>query len=94
MSQTKSLKSFFIIWSGQAVSLLGSNLVQFALIWWLTQKTGSATILAMASLVGMLPQVILGPFAGVLVDRWNRRLVMLAADALVAIATLILAYLF
>ena len=43
---------FFTIWSGQALSLFGSALVQFALIWWLTQKSGSATVLAVATLVG------------------------------------------
>lgn len=90
----RSLRPFLILWSGQAVSLLGSQLVQFALIWWLTQQTGSATVLATASLVGLLPQVILGPFVGVLVDRWNRRLTLLAADSFVALATLALAYLF
>ena len=98
MNQTEekpnqSLKPFFVLWSGQSVSLLGSQLVQFALIWWLTEKTGSATVLAMASLVGFLPQVILGPFVGVLVDRWNRRLTMFLADTSVAAATIVLAYL-
>lgn len=86
--------NFFSIWTGQAFSIFGSQLVHFALIWWLTVKTGSATVLAAASLVGILPQVILGPLAGVLVDRWNRRLVMIAADALVASATVVLALLF
>ena len=90
----KSLKPFFVLWTGQAVSLLGSQLVQFALIWWLTQTTGSATMLALASLAGMLPNVVLGPFVGVLVDRWNRRLTMMIADAVVALATIVLAYLF
>lgn len=85
---------FFTIWSGQALSLFGSALVHFALIWWLTQKTGSATVLAVASLAGMLPQVLFGPFAGALVDRWNRRWVMILADGLIALATLILIYLF
>jgi MFS transporter, DHA3 family, macrolide efflux protein len=87
-------KLFFTIWAGQAVSLVGSNLAQFALIWWITKSTGSATILATASLVGMLPQVLLGPFAGTLVDRWNRRLVMIVADSLIAFFSLILALLF
>jgi DHA3 family macrolide efflux protein-like MFS transporter len=73
---------------------LGSQLVQFALIWWLTKTTGSATVLAVASLVGLLPQVFLGPLAGALVDRWNRRLVMIAADSLIALSTLVLAFLF
>ncbi|MCL4264899.1 MAG: MFS transporter [Anaerolineae bacterium] len=90
----KSLRPFFTLWGGQAVSLFGSQMVQFALIWWLTKATGSATILAAASLVGLLPQVLLGPFAGVLVDRWPRRWVMFVADSLVALASLVLAYLF
>jgi MFS family permease len=72
---------FFTIWSGQALSLVGSALVQFALVWWLTVETGSATVLAMASLVALLPQIVLSPFVGALVDRWNRRLVMIVADA-------------
>jgi DHA3 family macrolide efflux protein-like MFS transporter len=85
---------FFTIWTGQAFSLLGSQLVSFAVIWWLTQTTGSATILATASLVGLLPQVILGPFTGTLVDRWSRRLTMIIADSLIALATVGLAILF
>jgi DHA3 family macrolide efflux protein-like MFS transporter len=85
---------FFTIWSGQALSLFGSALVQFALIWWLTQKSGSATVLAGATLVGMLPQIVIGPFAGALVDRWNRRLIMIFADATIALFSLLLAYLF
>jgi DHA3 family macrolide efflux protein-like MFS transporter len=85
---------FFTIWTGQAFSLLGSQLVSFAVIWWLTQTTGSATVLATASLVGLLPQVILGPFSGTLVDRWSRRLTMILADSLIALATILLAVLF
>ncbi len=85
---------FFTIWTGQAFSLMGSQLVSFAVIWWLTQTTGSATVLATASLVGLLPQVILGPFVGALVDRWSRRLTMIIADSLVALATVLLAVLF
>jgi DHA3 family macrolide efflux protein-like MFS transporter len=85
---------FFTIWTGQAFSLLGSSLVQFALIWWLTTTTGSATVLATATLAGMLPQIVLAPFAGVIVDRTSRRVVMLAADGVTALATLVLTVLF
>jgi len=85
---------FFIIWIGQSFSILGSQLVQFALIWHLTTLTGSATVLATASLVGMFPNIFFGPFVGTLVDRWNRRPVMLAADTIVAIATFFLAIIF
>lgn len=94
MNASRSLRPFLILWSGQALSLVGSAAVQFALVWWLTQETGSATILATASLVGFLPQVLLGPFAGVLVDRWSRRWTMFLADSGIALATLVLAYLF
>jgi len=85
---------FFTIWIGQAISLLGSQMVQFALIWWLTRTTGSATVLTTASLVGLLPMVVLGPFVGALVDRWNRRKILLIADAGIALVTLLLAYIF
>jgi len=85
---------FFTLWVGQALSLLGSQLVQFAIIWYLTQKTNSATTLAIASLMGLLPQVILSPFIGTWVDRGNRRLILIFADMIVAIATLVLVFLF
>lgn len=81
---------FFAIWSGQACSLLGSQLVQFALVWWLTVQTGSEVILATAAMLASLPQVFIGPFAGALVDRWDRRRVMIVADTGIALATLLL----
>ena len=85
---------FFTIWTGQAFSLIGSRVAQFALVWWLTKLTGSATVLATASLVALIPDILLGPIAGAYVDRWNRRIVMIVADGIVALASLWLAYLF
>jgi MFS transporter, DHA3 family, macrolide efflux protein len=85
---------FFAIWTGQAFSLVGSQVVQFALVWWLAQLTGSATVLATASMVALLPDIILSPIAGAYVDRWNRRVVMIVADGMIALASLWLAYLF
>lgn len=82
--------TFGIIWVGQAFSLLGSSLVQFALIWWLTQQTGNATILATASMVSMLPQVFIMPFAGAIVDRFNRQKIMIFADLGTALVTAVL----
>jgi DHA3 family macrolide efflux protein-like MFS transporter len=78
---------FFTIWIGQALSLVGSRMGGFALVWWLTRSTGSATLLATSSLVATLPQVLLGPVAGALVDRWSRRRVMILADSLVALVS-------
>jgi DHA3 family macrolide efflux protein-like MFS transporter len=87
-------RPFFTVFIGQAFSLLGSQLVQFALIWYLTKETGSATVLAMATLAGTLPQVVLSPFSGSFVDRGNRRRIMMIADSGIALATLLLAGLF
>lgn len=83
-------RAFFTIWIGQSTSLIGSMIVQFALVWWLTQTTGSATVLATATIVALVPTIMLGPFAGVLVDRWNRRRVLIFADAAIALCTLVL----
>ena len=85
---------FFTIWGGQVFSLFGSSLVQFALVWYLTRESGSATVLTMATFAAMLPQILLSPFAGAFVDRWNRRWVMILADSGIALATLALVYLF
>jgi len=91
----KSWKTiFFPFWFSQALSLLGSSIVQFALVWWLTRTIGSATVLAAASTFAILPEIIINPFAGAIVDRINRKHVMIAADAAIAIATLGLAVLF
>jgi DHA3 family macrolide efflux protein-like MFS transporter len=85
---------FFTIWIGQAFSLFGSSLAGFALIWWLTEETGSATVLAIGTLITLLPGVVIGPLAGALVDRWNRRTIMIVADTVGALAALTLALLF
>ncbi len=92
--QSKWQIPFFTIWTGQQLSWIGSALAQFALVWWLTETTGSATVLAIGTLISLLPTVLLGPFAGALVDRWNRRVVMLVADSIIALASAYLAYLF
>lgn len=83
-------KTFAIIYAGQAFSILGSAAVQFAIVWWLTIQTESAITLTTASIVGFLPQLFIGPFAGVWVDRYNRRTVMILADGLVALSSAIL----
>jgi DHA3 family macrolide efflux protein-like MFS transporter len=93
-SSTNWKTPFFTIWAGQAFSLFGSRVAQFALIWWLTTTTGSATVLATATLVGLIPEIALGPIAGAYVDRWNRRTVMFLADGLIALASLWLAVMF
>lgn len=85
---------FFSLWTAQALSLFSSSIVGFALVWWLTMTSGSGTVLALGTLAGMLPQMLLGPVAGVLVDRHARGRIMAAADLGTAAATAILAWLF
>jgi DHA3 family macrolide efflux protein-like MFS transporter len=90
----KSMRDFWVVFTGQAFSLLGSRLVQFTIVWWLTSTTGSASILAFASIMALLPQVLISPFAGALIDRWDRRRVMMAVDAVNALAVVVLALLY
>jgi DHA3 family macrolide efflux protein-like MFS transporter len=88
------LGGFLTLWSGQAASLLGTQAVQFALVWWLTVRTGSAAILATATLMALAPGAILGPLIGTLVDRWSRQAILLVSDASLAAAAAGLAVLF
>ena len=64
-------KGYLTIFTSQALSLLGSSIVNFALIWYLTIETGSAVILSVAMFVGMVPVLIISPLSGVLSDRLN-----------------------
>lgn len=83
-----------VIWTGQGISILSSALVGYAVIFWLSLKTGSAETLAFAALAGMLPQSVLGLVVGVYVDRWDRKRTMILADSFIALCTLMLAILF
>ena len=89
-----TFRSYLFFWSGQLVSLLGSSIAQFVIIWWITLETESALYLSIASLLGLTPMVILIPFAGVLVDRWNRKALIGIVDFLQALATVVIIFLF
>ncbi|HEX6288814.1 MAG TPA: MFS transporter [Herpetosiphonaceae bacterium] len=89
----EGMRAFFIVWFGQLVSLIGSGLTTFALGVWAYQRTGSVTLFAMITLAGTLPSILVSPFAGVYVDRWNRRRVLIASDFGSAILTLLVALL-
>ena len=79
-------RRYFTILSGQAISLVTSGILQMTLIFYLTEKTGSALVLSLATFFGFLPQALLGPFIGVWVDRWNRKLVMIGSDLFIALS--------
>lgn len=94
-SQTAHWKrDFLVIASGQTVSLIGSSAVQFSLIWWLASETSSALMLSLAGLLAFLPQLILGPFAGVWIDRLKRKTVIISSDLFIAFAAAVFALLF
>jgi MFS family permease len=86
----RDMKTFFIIWGGQLVSMLGSGLTNFALGVWLYDQTKQATPFAITVLLGSLPRILLLPFAGSLADRFNRRMIMILADTFTAVFTLII----
>lgn len=94
MPESNWKRKFFPFWGAQAISLLGSGLASFALIWWMTITTQSATVLALASLAGLLPGVLIGPLAGALVDRWDRKWVLIVSDGVSAILAALLVALF
>ena len=90
----ESWKKTFAIWSGQLPSILSSEVVAYSIIFWMSLETGSAEVLALAAIAGMLPQSLLGPLVGVYVDRWDRKRTMILADSFIALCTLALTALF
>src|SRR5215216_2378273 len=79
---------FTIVWLGQIVSVLATNMSAFALTIWVFQKTGSATSLGLVQVFFITPLLIITPFAGVMVDRHNRKLMMMVSDSVAGMATI------
>ena len=88
------MRTFFVLWTSQAFSMFGSSVVGFALVWYLAKETGSATILSTAMMVHMIPEVVLGPLIGPLIDRWNRKKIIIYTDLVTGLLTLVLVALF
>ena len=95
MTNSEQWKStFFRFWLTQALSLFGSGLASFSVVWWITEKTGSSVILATVSLATLVPGVLIAPIAGALVDQLNRKWIIIIADAVSAMMALLLVVLF
>jgi MFS transporter, DHA3 family, macrolide efflux protein len=90
----KGMQVFTLIWFGQMISLIGSQLTNFALGVWVYQQTGSVTQFALISLFSSLPMILISPIAGTLVDRFPRRWIMLLSDLGAGIAATVIAILF
>ncbi|MEA5513950.1 MFS transporter [Nodularia sp. UHCC 0506] len=88
------MRTFLIIWLGQIASTIGSFMTVFALTIWVWDKTGSATALALVGFFSQLPKVLITTFAGIAVDRFNRRLLMILAEVVAMLCTLTIAMLY
>ena len=87
--KNKSLRDFYILWSTQSLSQLGSAMTSFALTLWLYEKTGSALGTAALTICTYAPYVVMSIFAGALSDKYDKKKTMLACDALAALTTLL-----
>jgi MFS transporter, DHA3 family, macrolide efflux protein len=87
-------KNIILFLSSQSISLFGSALVQYALMWHITLSTESGMMMTLFIICGFIPTFILSPFAGVWADRYNRKILIILADGLIAASTLILAIVF
>ncbi|MEK5476556.1 MFS transporter [Paenibacillus sp. FSL R5-0407] len=94
MSTSNWKRNIILFLSSQTISLFGSALVQYAIMWHITLSTESGVMMTLYIVCGFIPTFILSPFAGVWADRFNRKLLIMLADGLIAAATLILAVLF
>lgn len=94
MTKTSWKKNITLFLSSQTVSLFGSSLVQYAIMWYITLTTQSGVMMTIAIICGFLPTFFLSPFAGVWADRYNRKALIMLSDSFIALATLVLAVLF
>ncbi|NLJ89447.1 MAG: MFS transporter [Clostridiales bacterium] len=90
MTKDNWKRKFMMLWTGQAISIFTSSVIQMAIVWYLTDITASAAVLTLATLLGFLPQAVLGPFTGVLIDRYNRKKIMIISDVFIAGALMVL----
>ncbi len=85
----KSMRAFTIIWFGQLVSMLGTGMTNFALSFWIFEQTGQATALTIAIFCFVAPSIVLSPIAGAIVDRSNRKMVLIVTDLAAGVVTIV-----
>ncbi|HUG33665.1 MAG TPA: MFS transporter [Anaerolineales bacterium] len=90
ISRLTGMPAFAVIWFGQFISLFGTALFSFAIGIWLYEQTGQATTFTSMIFFSNIPRIVLSPFAGALVDRWNRKITMMVSDLATGITTLII----
>jgi DHA3 family macrolide efflux protein-like MFS transporter len=87
-------KNIILFLSGQAISFFGSALVQYAITWYITLKTQSGIMMTISIICGFVPTFLISPFAGVWADRYDRKKLVMLSDSLIAVSTLIMAFIF
>lgn len=80
--------------TAQTISLFGSSLVQYAIVWYIVLHTSSGKMLTLSTICGFAPQILVGLFAGAFIDRYDRKWLIMISDSVIAIATLLLAIAF
>ncbi len=94
MSENNWKTKIILFLTAQTISLFGSSLVQYAIIWYITLTTSSGVMLTISTVCGFLPQIAISLFAGVWIDRYDRKKMIMLSDGIIAFATLVLAIFF
>jgi MFS family permease len=88
------MRAFTVVWAGQVISMLGTAMSQFAYTIWAYEATGKATALALVAFFSFTPTILLSPIAGALVDRWNRKWIMILSDLVAGLSSVAILLLF
>ncbi|MFW9820218.1 MAG: MFS transporter [Candidatus Thorarchaeota archaeon] len=94
LANKHTFNHYLYFWVGQLFSVLGSSISQFAIIWWITDTTGSTTLLSLASFLYVLPMTIVVALSGVIIDKWNRKTIIVIVDSLQAYVMLLVIIIF
>ncbi len=94
VATSHTFQNYLFFWLGQLFSILGSSVIQFVIVWWIADVTASPIYISIAFFLGSIPLVIITPFVGVFIDRWNRKVIIAITDSLQAFLTFLLILLF
>ncbi|MFW9900336.1 MAG: MFS transporter [Candidatus Thorarchaeota archaeon] len=94
LANSQTFRNYIIFWIGQLFSVLGSSISQFAIIWWITDTTGSKMLLSLATFLYILPMTIVVALSGVIIDKWNRKRIIMVVDSLQAFVMVIIIIIF
>ena len=94
LANKQTFRNYIIFWIGQLFSVLGSSISQFAIIWWITDTTGSTILLSLATFLYILPMTIVVALSGVIIDKWNRKSIIMVVDSLQAYVMLLVIIIF